>query len=85
VVQLWLAAGGSAVPCSSRGRVSGGVRARVRARARAIARLGWWLWVLCGGMGGGFGCYVGGVMWWLSGVWVVGMDRLGEYIPLTGL
>jgi forkhead box protein K len=53
-------AGDSAVPCSSRGRVSARVRARakvrvrarVRARARvrksAIARRGWWGWVLCG-------------------------------------
>ena len=63
MVQLWLAAGGSAVPCSSRGRVSAGIRVRasVRARASAIARLRWWRWVVCGGMGGGFGCYVGGV------------------------
>jgi hypothetical protein len=58
VAQLWRAAGGSAVPCSSRGRVSASVRgksrgivrvrARVRARAMArksaIARRGWWRW-----------------------------------------
>jgi hypothetical protein len=33
-----LTAGGSAVPCSSRGRVSARVRARARARARVRVR-----------------------------------------------
>ena len=66
------------MPCSSRGRVSARVRARARVRVRArvkarararksaIARRGWWRWVLCGGMGGGFGCYVVGE-WCMGG------------------
>ena len=41
--RAWLAAqrpaGGSAVPCSSRGRVSARVRARARARVRVRARV----------------------------------------------
>ena len=38
VAQLWRPAGGSAVPCSSRGRVSARVRARAKVRVRARVR-----------------------------------------------
>jgi hypothetical protein len=46
--------------------------------------------VVCGGMGGGFGCYVVVEWCFVVGEWCMGggMDRLGEkneYIPLTGL